>query len=132
MPVFEYRGIDKTGKTVRGIVDSENQRTARLKLKRDGVFITELTNKQRSLAKKQSQRASTSSKVSLQDLAMMTRQLATLIKANVPLVEALSAVSEQVENPALKEAVSDLRNLVNEGAQLHKSMRKYPKIFNNI
>lgn len=132
MPVFEYRGIDKSGKTVRGIVDSENQRTARLKLKRDGVFITELTNKQRTQSKKQTQKNAASSKVNVQDLSMMTRQLATLIKANVPLVEALSAVSEQVENPALKEAVSDLRNQVNEGMQLHKSMRKYPKIFNNI
>ena len=132
MPVFEYRGIDKLGKTVRGIVDSENQRTARLKLKRDGVFITELTNKQRSLAKKQSQKRATGTRVNVQDLSMMTRQLATLIKANVPLVESLSAVSEQVENPTLKEAVSELRNQVNEGAQLHKSMRKFPKIFNNI
>ncbi|MES2769751.1 MAG: type II secretion system inner membrane protein GspF [Bdellovibrionota bacterium] len=132
MPVFEYRGIDKTGKTVRGIVDSENQRTARLKLKRDGVFITELANKQRALAKKQSQKPGSGTKVNVQDLSMMTRQLATLIKANVPLVESLSAVSEQVENPTLKEACSELRNQVNEGSQLHKSMRKYPKIFNNI
>ncbi len=132
MPVFEYRGIDKAGKTVRGIVDSENQRTARLKLKRDGVFITELANKQRALAKKQSQKPGSGTKVNVQDLSMMTRQLATLIKANVPLVESLSAVSEQVENPTLKEACSELRNQVNEGSQLHKAMRKYPKIFNNI
>jgi general secretion pathway protein F len=132
MPVFEYRGIDKVGKTVRGIIDSENQRTARLKLKRDGVFITDLTNKQKTQTKKQTQKKAGAATVSVQDLAMMTRQLATLIKANVPLVESLSAVSEQVENPALKEATADLRNQVNEGIQLHKSMRKYPKIFNNI
>lgn len=132
MPVFEYRGIDKSGKTVRGIVDSENQRTARLKLKRDGVFITDLSNKQRTQTKKQTQKNAAASKVNVEDLSMMTRQLATLIRANVPLVESLSAVSEQVENPALKEAVADLRNQVNEGMQLHKSMRKYPKIFNNI
>lgn len=133
MPVFEYRGIDKSGKTVRGIVDSENQRTARLKLKRDGVFITDLTNKHsRAQTKKNTQKTAANSKVGVQDLSMMTRQLATLIRASVPLVEALSAVSEQVENPALKEVVSELRNQVNEGSQLHKSMRKYPKIFNNI
>ncbi len=132
MPVFEYRGIDKSGKTVRGIVDSENQRTARLKLKRDGIYITNLINKQKSLAKKQSAKGAASGRVNVQDLSMMTRQLATLIKANVPLVESLSAVSEQVENEVLKSAVADLRNQVNEGAQLHRSMRKYPKIFNNI
>jgi general secretion pathway protein F len=132
MPVFEYRGIDKLGKTVRGIIDSENQRTARLKLKRDGVFITDLTNKQKAQTKKQTQKKAAASSVGVQDLAMMTRQLATLIKANVPLVESLSAVSEQVEHPALKEATAELRNQVNEGVQLHKAMRKYPKIFNNI
>jgi general secretion pathway protein F len=132
MPVFEYRGMDRTGKSVRGFIDSDNQRTARLKLKRDGVFITELTNKQKTQTKKAAQKNAGSSKVGVQDMSMMTRQLATLIKANIPLVEALSAVSEQVENPTLKEIMSDLRNNVNEGAQLHKSLRKYPKVFNNI
>ncbi len=132
MPVFEYRGIDKAGKTVRGIVDSDNQRTARLKLKRDGIFITELSNKQRAQVKKTSAKSSTSSKVNVEDLSSMTRQLATLVKANIPLVESLSAISEQVENPTLKEAISDIRNNVNEGSPLHRAMRKYPKIFNNI
>lgn len=132
MPVFEYRGIDKAGKTVRGIVDSDNQRTARLKLKRDGIFITELSNKQRAQVKKTSTKSATSSKVSVEDLSSMTRQLATLVKANIPLVESLSAISEQVENPTLKEAISDIRNNVNEGSPLHRAMRKYPKIFNNI
>jgi general secretion pathway protein F len=105
VPVFEYRGIDKAGKTVRGIVDSDNQRTARLKLKRDGIFITELSNKQRAQVKKTSTKSATSSKVSVEDLSSMTRQLATLVKANIPLVESLSAISEQVENPTLKEAI---------------------------
>jgi len=78
------------------------------------------------------QKKTFSSRVGVQDMSMMTRQLATLIKANIPLVEALQAVSEQVENETLKQVVSDLRNNVNEGAQLHKSLRKYPQIFNNI
>ncbi len=132
MPVFEYRGIDKAGKTVRGIVDSENQRTARVKLKRDGVFITELANKQRTQTKKQNTKSALASKVSVDELSSMTRQLATLVKANIPLVESLSAISEQVESASLKEAISDIRNNVNEGSPLHRAMRKYPKIFNTI
>lgn len=132
MPVFEYRGMDKTGKAVRGFVDSDNQRTARLKLKRDGIFITELSNKQKIKTQKSTSKKAFSYRVGVQDMSMMTRQLATLIKANIPLVEALQAVSEQVENETLKQVVSDLRNNVNEGAQLHKSLRKYPQIFNNI
>jgi general secretion pathway protein F len=62
----------------------------------------------------------------------MTRQLATLLKANIPLVEALTATADQVENPALKEAISDIKNLVNEGTTLCKGLQKYPRIFTNI
>ena len=63
---------------------------------------------------------------------MFTRQLASLVKANIPLVECLSAVAEQSENPTLKEALSSIRDNVNEGLALNKAMRKYPKIFTNI
>lgn len=132
MPIFDYKGLDRTGKTVRGIVDSENQRTARLKLKKDGIFITELSNKQKVEQKRKITGPVAYRSVSVEDLATMTRQLASLIKANVPLVETLSAVSEQMENPTLKEVLADTRNQVNEGSQLHKALRKYPKVFNNI
>lgn len=133
MPVFEYKGLDRSGKTVRGMVDSDNQRTARMKLKKDGIFITELSNKQKTeQRKKSSGGGAVQRSVSVQDLATMTRQLASLIKANVPLVETLSAVSEQMENVTLKEVLAEIRNQVNEGSQLHKAMRKYPKVFNNI
>jgi general secretion pathway protein F len=103
-----------------------------MKLKRDGIFITELNNKQRAQVKKTSGKMTVSGRVSTEELSSMTRQLATLVKANIPLVESLSAISEQVENPVLKEAVSDIRNNVNEGSPVHRAMRKYPKIFNNI
>lgn len=132
MPIFEYKGLTHDGRSVRGVIDSDNQRTARLKLKKDGIFITEFTNKQRVDQKKRSNRPAPQRRVNVEDLSTMTRQLSTLIKANVPLVETLAAVAEQVENPILKEALSDTRNQVNEGSTLHKALRKYPKIFNNI
>ena len=62
----------------------------------------------------------------------MTRQLATLVKANIPLVDALSAVSEQVEHKVLSEALSDCKNMVNEGSPFFKALAKYPGIFSNI
>ena len=62
----------------------------------------------------------------------MTRQLATLLKANIPLVDSLGAVAEQVENHTLSEALSEIRNSVNEGGQLNKALARYPNIFNNI
>jgi len=56
----------------------------------------------------------------------MTRQLATLLKSNIPLVESLAAVSEQVEAPVLREAMADIKNMVNEGSAFHRALSKYP------
>ncbi|MDX9731433.1 MAG: type II secretion system F family protein, partial [Bdellovibrionales bacterium] len=71
-------------------------------------------------------------KVSIQDLANFTRQLATLLRAGIPLVDSLIAVADQTEQPILKDAISDIKNQVNEGSTLHKAMGKYPNIFSHI
>jgi general secretion pathway protein F len=132
MPVFEYRGQTRDGRSVKGNVDAENVKNARLKLKKDGIFITDLRNRQSSVAKGKTNKRGTNKSVGVEDLSVMTRQLATLIKSNIPLVEALNAVSEQVENPTLKQTMSEIRDMVNEGSTLHKSLEKYPRIFDNI
>lgn len=131
MPIYEYRGLNKAGRNVKGTVDSENIRTAKLKLKKDGIFVADIKDKSKSKKKGKKSKVS-SSKVSVNDLSMMTRQLATLQKANVPLVDSLLAVSEQVDNPILKETMADIKNMVNEGSSVHKAMQKYPKIFDRI
>lgn len=133
MPIFEYKGLTRDGKNTKGVVDSENLRTARMKLKKDGIFVVSIEDKKKNATQKQASRlAIRSGSVPVKDLSLMTRQLATLIKANIPLVDALTAVSEQVENPVLSEAVADCKNMVNEGQSLHKALSKYPQIFNNI
>lgn len=131
MPIFEYKGLSRDGKNVKGIVDAENLRAARSKLKKDNVYVIDIRDKKKVDPKKKSGPRRTK-KVGVKDLALMTRQLATLIRANIPLVDALTAVSEQVENPVLSEALADCKNMVNEGSTLHKSMLKYPNIFNTI
>ena len=131
MPIFEYKGLTKDGKNTKGIIDSENLRAARVKLKKDGIFVVAIEDKKKSSVQKKSGSRRTGS-VPVKDLSLMTRQLATLIKANVPLVEALTAVSEQVENPVLAEALADCKNMVNEGLSLHKAFAKYPSVFSPI
>lgn len=131
MPIFEYRGLNRAGKNLKGVIDAENLRAARVKLKRDGIFVVDIKDKQKAIAAKGKKKPSNKS-VGVSDLALMTRQLATLIKANIPLVDALSAVSEQIENPALAEAIADCKNAVNEGSTFHKSLTKYPGMFDNI
>ena len=132
MPIFEYKGITREGKEKSGIVDAENLRAARLKLKKDGIYVSSISDKKKAAGQKKSGIKIRSGSVPVKDLALMTRQLATLIKANIPLVDALTAISEQVENPLLSEAVADCKNLVNEGISLHKALSKYPQIFDNI
>lgn len=128
MPLYEYKGLSKAGKNVRGTLDAENVRTARTRLKKDGIYVIDLKDKTKAQNKARS-RGKVGKSVGVEDLALMTRQLAVLIKANIPLVESLSATSEQVENITLKEAVADIKNMVNEGASFHKGLTKYPKIF---
>jgi general secretion pathway protein F len=134
MPVFEYRGLDRGGKSVRGTIDAENARNARARLKKDGVFVNDLKDKGRLEARnlRAQNKNSSGGKVKIEDLALMTRQLATLLKSNIPLVESLAAVAEQVDNVVLKEALSDIKNLVNEGTSFNKALAKYPKIFTKI
>jgi general secretion pathway protein F len=132
MPLFEYRGTDPSGKSLRGTIDAENERTARVKLKKDGIFLQSLRNKQKSIKQANTSNSSLQKQVSVEDMALMTRQLATLLKANIPLVECLTGVSEQLENPQLKAVMTDIRDQVNEGSSFHKALSKYPKVFNNI
>lgn len=131
MPIYEYKGLLKNGKNTRGIIDAENLRAARLKLKKDNIFVTDIKDKKKADTKNKS-KSIRSTTIPVEDLALMTRQLATLIKANIPLVDALNAVSEQVENPVLSEAIADAKNQVNEGVALNKALQKYPKLFNKI
>jgi general secretion pathway protein F len=133
MPVFEYKGLNRSGSNVRGTIDADNIRTARTRLKKDGIFVVDLKDKGKAERKIKSSKSTVATRrVGVQDLSMMTRQLATLIKANIPLVDALAAVSEQVENPTLSMVIADIKNAVNEGGAFHKALAKYPRIFDNI
>jgi general secretion pathway protein F len=121
MPVYTYRGVSAAGKNLRGFVDAESSAGARSKLRRDGVFLTELALSEGGMAEAAAPgtRAVRFSRgVSGTDLAIATRQLATLIGAAVPLVESLGALSEQVENARLKAALGGVRDRVNEGSSL--------------
>lgn len=134
MPVFEYRGLNKEGRTVRGTVDTDNVRTAKMRLKKDGVFVTDIKDRSKTAAsrKAKGKKAVRQKGVNVTDLSMMTRQLATLLKANIPLVDSLHAVSEQIENQYLAGVVAEIKNSVNEGGTLYKALSKYPKIFDKM
>ena len=120
MPVFAYKGVTATGKSIRGHVDADSPRTARAKLRRDGVFPMEIAEDS-AVAQPRAQAGRrfalpTLQRVSALDMALATRQASTLIGAGIPLVESLAALTEQVENPRLKSVLGRVRDRVNEGA----------------
>jgi general secretion pathway protein F len=121
MPVFTYKAVNAAGKNLRGFVDADSAATARSKLRRDGVFPTEILASDGAApeaAGGRSEGARFTRSVSDTDLAIATRQLATLVGAAVPLVEALGALTEQVESGRLKAAIGGVRDRVNEGSSL--------------
>lgn len=137
MPVYEYIGIDNKGKRATGIVDAENERAARQKLRRMNVFPTTVGIQGALKGKKFSLGSEVNlgkyfQRVKTQDLAMMTRQMSTLISAGIPLVDSLSALIEQVENVKLRSVLSQIRERVTGGGKLSDSLKEHPKIFNEL
>ena len=121
MPVYAYKGVLDSGRPTKGFVDAETDRSARAKLKRDGIFLTELTTSAKtSIAGDDDSGWNVSvdlfTGISPTDIAIATRQLATLLGAGIPLVEALGALTEQVESARLKGVLGQVRDKVNEGA----------------
>jgi general secretion pathway protein F len=131
MAVFRWQGIDKAGRSQKGVRDADNAKVVRALLRKDGILATSIEEDsvaRTRLAREIDFRRFFQS-VSAQDLALLTRQLATLLHAGVPLVEALSALIEQVENPSVQNALTKTRDKVNEGTSLAESLREHPKLF---
>ncbi|MFP2909007.1 type II secretion system inner membrane protein GspF [Pyxidicoccus sp. 3LFB2] len=145
MPVFEYRGINSAGKSIKGLLEADSPKTLRSKLRGDGIFLTDV------LAQAEGSRAAVSKganaanvardidlrklgrgRVNTDDVAIFTRQLSTLLHAGVTLVESLSALVDQVEKERFKRALSDIKQRVNEGSTLADALAQHPKIFPSI
>lgn len=134
MPLYEYKAITAEGKNTKGLVESDTSKTARLKLKKQGLMVTDIFEKN-ALAKRGEKKTagfSLFNRVNQEEVSIMTRQLASLVKANIPLVDALNALVEQIESVALKTVLSQVREAVNEGTALAKALAQHPKVFDNI
>lgn len=130
MPIFQYKAIDRSGKEVKDSINAESIIQAKSKIKTLGVMLVTIKEQKSKSNKKIS--LNVGSKVGVNDLAIMTRQLATLVKAKIQIVEALSALQDQVDNDHLKVVLSEVKQDVNEGASLANAFGKHPKVFNNV
>ncbi len=137
MPVFEYKGFDGGGAAVAGLIDADNAKTARTRLRRQGVFPTDI--------KEQSGKATSGTglnmeinlaqyleRVTISDVANLTSQMAVLVGASVPMSETLGALVDQAEKSKIKVILSKVRERVNEGATLADAMKDHPKVFDTL
>jgi general secretion pathway protein F len=132
--VYEYRGLDQAGRDIKGIIDADSPRLARVKLRRSGIFPTEILT-DRYTRKPVAEPASIGAlfgRIKMQDISIMTRQMATLVGAGLPIVEALTALIDQTENVRLKKVLTQVRESVNEGSSLADAMSRFPKVFSEL
>ncbi len=132
MSAFAYKGLDLRGKSTTGIIDADNPRQARSKLRQDGIFPTELKSEKEKATGLSQPVTLFAPKVKLSETALMTRQLSTLLGAGLSIMEGLSALIEQTENEASKKAWVDVRDSVKEGSSLAEALGKHPKIFSTL
>ncbi len=135
MPIFEYEALNEAGRPIRGIIDAESARTARTKLRGQGVYPTEI--REESVASAQTVPSLNLSfnlfgRVRAKDLALASRQLATLMEAGIPLISSLSALIEQLGHPVLRKMITQIREKVREGGSLADALSLHPQTFSSL
>ena len=143
MPMYAFKGVSPSGKSVNGVRDAESPKTLRQLLRKDGVLVTsfELSRGGKKAKEQNAQKGGLSRDVDLggliggvkkTEIAAFTRQMSTLIKSGIPLAEALGALVEQVTNMRFKTPLSEVRANVNEGMALADALAKHPKLFDEL
>jgi general secretion pathway protein F len=130
MAIFEYKGYDREGRKVSGSSEGNSQRAVMANLRRQGIFVSELVNadaRSESVLKRFMTR-----RVSIEELAVATRQLATLLKAGMTLDAALGTTSEQIDDQQLRQALIQTRDAVKQGQALHQALAVHKKIFPTV
>jgi type IV pilus assembly protein PilC len=120
--VFEWEGKDRNGKLVRGETRAIGENQVRAALRRQGVVATRVKKR----------RMGSGKAIRPKDLAIFTRQLATMMKAGVPLLQAFDIVGRGNPNPSVTRLLNDIRTDVETGTSLNVAFRKYPLYFDNL
>lgn len=120
--VFEWEGKDRNGKQLRGDTRAAGENQVRAALRRQGVLVTRIKKR----------RMRSGRPVRAKDLTIFTRQLATMMKAGVPLLQAFDIVGRGNPNPRVTRLLNDIRTDVETGTSLNAAFRKYPLHFDNL
>src|SRR4051812_28126762 len=120
--VFEWEGRDRNGKQVRGETRAAGENQVQAALRRQGVLATKIKKR----------RARAGKAIKPKDIAIFTRQLATMMKAGVPLLQAFDIVGRGNANPSVSKLLNDIRGDVETGTSLSAAFRKFPKYFDSL
>lgn len=120
--VFEWQGKDKNGKTVRGELRAGGEAMVSATLRRQGILITKVKKR----------RTSGGKAIKQKDIAVFTRQLATMMRAGVPLLQAFDIVARGSSNPRMTKLLTDIRTDVETGTSLSSAFRKHPLYFDAL
>ncbi len=149
MPAYQYEALDAQGKKKKGMIAADSLRDARKRLQSKTLFpvslteggraeasdrlaSTSLTSRLSSLLSSLSSSSTRSAKISSRDLAMVTRQMATMVGAGLPLDETLQAISAQSEKPLIRDVLTNIRSRVVEGEKLSEAMKVEAKSFDDL
>ncbi len=134
MAAFEYKALDGKGRAKKGVIEADNARQARQQLREQGLVPVDVQQgREKAAAQKKSGRGFSMQRgISTPELSLLTRQLATLVQAGMPLEECLKAVAEQSEKIRIRNMVLSIRSRVVEGYTLADSLRDYPGSFDEL
>ena len=138
MEAFTYKGISD-GKYVDGEIEALNVDEASHKLKEQKIIITNIvrTSKKKKTEEKGKKKAKGSGlfgkkKAKVEDVLIFSKQFATMVKAGLPILQVLGMLRDQLESPAMKDVVEDIRKSLEGGVTLSKCFEKYPELFDNV
>ncbi len=124
--IFAWEGIDRRGNKTKGEITGINVALAKAELRKQGVIANKVKKKSKPLF------GSGQKKIKPMDIALFTRQLATMMKAGVPLVQSFDIVAEGLENLSMRKLVMEIKVEVEAGNSLGNSLRKHPKYFDDL
>lgn len=127
MPTFAYEGVDRRGIKVKGELHAKNMALAKVMLRKQGITLKTIREKRKNILEGVFKK-----KVSTLDITIFTRQLATMMKAGVSLVQGFEIVAEGLQNPAMREVVLGIKSEVEGGNTFAGALRKYPRYFDNL
>ncbi|MDW8469976.1 MAG: type II secretion system F family protein [Burkholderiales bacterium] len=119
--LFSWEGKDRTGKTVRGELRAAGANVVQATLRRQGITVSKIKKQKTS-----------GGKITEKDVALFTRQMATMMKAGVPLLQAFDIVGKGASNPAVARLLTDIKTDVETGSSLAQAFRKYPLYFDPL